>query len=271
MTPERQQLAIWGGGAGALVLIAVILLMVRGGSLNQAQSRVRTAHAAYEKLYHPDTAKDGRPVAEVLHELAAAKDRQDDALRRGENLLVPELPKSYQDADLVRGAAQVSADHNAVRKKAQAQNMKLPVALPFDGGLDRDESLRTRQLAYLYLYRAVLDHCITAGVTKVQTVAIGGGSADLSGAYALLTCDLDLELSYDATQRLLTALNQASAQGLGLRSIDLLHNRDGKQKLKLTVGLLTPNRPGWQLKPEKTDAGAKPAGGGRLGRLGGGT
>jgi hypothetical protein len=256
MTPDQRALAVWGGGGGACVILGCVVLFMRGGTLSELIPRATALHAGYTKLYHPDRPTDGVPAAEALQEAMRTKERQESELRRAEAVLVPELPKPYVATGVNAGSATIHADHAMMRSRSQSQSIPLPATLPLDGGLDKDEAKQAIQLAQLYLYRAVVDQCFDAGVSKITAITPGGSEADPSGSYLILTCDFDIEASYEAGQQLLQNLLQAHKSGIGVKAVGIDQAREGKQKLKVTASLLTANRFG--VKPSEAPRAVAP-------------
>ncbi len=282
MTPDQRSLAVWGGSLAAVLVVGWGVLSWRGGALEDSASQAKSLHGRYTTLFRPGTT-DGKPEAEALSDLERLARAQEESQRRIENVCVPDLPKHYRTTDLISGNAQVVADHDAIIKRGERQKVPLPSSLPLDGGLDKDEAVRTRQLAMLYMYRAAIDRCLEANVTRITAVTLGTDpGTDATGTYAMLPCTLELECTYEASQRLAESFLEAhQGIGLGLRSIEAEQRKDGTQRLKLTVSLLTVNNPAWGLKPMAVPGGgavpgaaptapaAAPRPGGRLGRLGG--
>ncbi|MBA3710265.1 MAG: hypothetical protein H0W83_15750, partial [Planctomycetes bacterium] len=173
MTPDQRVLVVWGGVGGAIIVVGCIALAMRGSTLSEITPRARSQHATYLKLYHPDRPQEGMPAAEALQELNKAKERQDNALHKVEAALVPDLPKGYLGNEVNSAAATIHADHATMKTRAQSQQMGLPSTLPLDSGPDKDEGKRAIQLAQLYLYRAVVDQCLDAGVSKITAITPG--------------------------------------------------------------------------------------------------
>lgn len=277
MTPEQRTMAIWGGGIAAGVIVGWIIVGgVRGPLLDERHTVAEGLFKNYSDLYP----EKGMAVDEATKKWKTLFEHQQSALKDAEASLVPPLPRKYTDADLSSGAAQVHADLQYLKQKAQRQKVTIPGTLPFEEGLDADEKQRLLQLAQLYLYRNALDTCMDAGVDRISSVRIEKekGSTDPGGRYAVLLCQLDLEVTWEkASQVLLDLIQAQNTKGFGVRALSLVHDRSGNERLSLTISLLTANNPAWGLRPElapnapKTGSGTGGSGGGRFGaKLGGG-
>ncbi len=244
MTPDQKLLVIWGGAIVAIIVVGLSVLTMRAGSLGTTIAQASELHGRYVKLYHPDTPKDGIPVADAVRELSRAKEQQAQMLEKVESAMVPELPRSYLASEVTSASAQVHADHMAIKQRAQSQHMELPATLPYDSGLDPDEAKRRTQLAYLYLYRAVLDQCLDAGVTKVGTISPGKAEIDPTGNYQLLACDFEIDVPYADGQTLLLNLLQAQTKlGIGVQNLSIEQVAENRQHLRLTASLITAAHP----------------------------
>lgn len=277
MTPDQRTLAIWGGGLAAGLIIGWIVLdVVRGETLRESAALAASLGQEYEKLY-PET---GMAIEEATGTWKRLMEHQQAALLDAEKSMVPELPREYLETDLNSGAARVHADLQYLKQKAQRQQVRLPGTLPFEEGLNENANQRLLQLAQLYLYRNLLDTCMEAGVTRINTIKTESGPTDPQGKYALLLCTLDLDMPWDRTSQLLADLNQTqNRKGYGVRSVSIEHDRSGNEKVNLVVSLITANNPAWGLRPDSAPTqlptgqpGDKPATGtgGRFNRFGGG-
>ncbi len=249
MTSETRTLAIWGGTAGTIAVLGLLWMVVRSGALEDDRAAIRQLET--------DLAK-AQPAGGKLDAQVAALQRQAQeqakALTEASTALVPELKAEYQAADLTSAATRVTSDLKALRQRAERTRVTLPPSLPLEGGLDPDEAVRQIQLAQLELYRATLDTLMDAGVTRILTLTPGRAWADPSASYAILTAEVDIEAPYEVVSAALQGLQTAHAQGIGLRNLSLLPNpvkADAPLHCKLTVSLLTPNKPVWKLIPEK--------------------
>ena len=265
MTSESRTLLAWGATAGAVTVIALAWVVIRGASLADARERVKTLSGDYAKAQ-----TNGSKLDSQIQALQRCAQDQAKALEQAASALVPELKPEYQATDLTSGANRVATDLKALRQRADRTRVALPGSLPLESGLDPDESARQLQLAQLCLYRIALDTVMDAGVTRIASVTPGRAWSDPSGSYAILTADLDLDAPYEALQATLQGLLAAHRQGLGLRALTLTPNPakvDGPLRAKLTVSFITANRPAWKLVPDKVAApmvpavraGAKPA------------
>jgi hypothetical protein len=268
MTPDQRELGIWGGGALAIIVIGSAVLAWRGGELDTAAAKARQLHGDYLKLYHPDKPGDGVPVAEAERDLLRAKDLQSEQLEKADTMLVAALPASYAQTDLVSAGHQVYADHQSIHQTAQMRRVALPASLPYDAPLDADPAKRALQLGNLYLYRAVLDQCIRVGVAKVNSVAPGKPEGDPTGSYVLLSCEFDVEGSYESVVQLMQALIETQRAGVGVAALAMDASGEKSQHLRFTASLITPSRPGFAVEPPRkadTAPAARPPVRGRLG------
>ena len=278
MTPDQRTLAIWGGGLAAGMIVGWIILdVVRGDTLRDATMAAENLGKEYQELY-PET---GMAIEDATGKWKRVMEFQQAALLDAEKSMVPLLPREYLETDLNSGAARVHADLQFLKQKAQRTQVRLPSTLPFEEGLSDSANQRLLQLAQLYLYRNLLDTCMEAGVTKINTLKTETGPTDPQGKYALMLCTIDLDMPWDRTSQLLADLNQTQTRkGYGVRSIDIEHDRAGNERVTLVVSLMTANNPAWGLRPDSAPTqlpsgqpGDKPAtgtGGGRFNRFGGG-
>jgi hypothetical protein len=270
MTPEQRELGIWGGATLAIIVAGSAVLAWRGGDLDAVGAKARQLHGDYLKLYHPDKPGDGVPAAEAERDLVRAKDLQGEQLEKADGLLVADLPGSYAAAmDLTSAGHQVYADHQTIHQTAQMKHVALPASLPYDAPLDADAAKRALQLGNLYLYRAVLDQCIRVGVAKVDAVTPGKPEGDPTGSYVRLTCDFEVEGSYDSVMQLMQALLETQRAGIGLAALAMDAPSDRVQRMRFTASLITPTRPGFSAeaprKPAETAPTTRPSPRGRLG------
>jgi hypothetical protein len=272
MTPEQRTLSIWGGGFAVALIAGWIVLGGRGQTLDQKQAQADDLEKKYQDLYP----EQGLLAADARSKWKTSLDLQLAALHEAETALVPPLPRAYTDTELGRASAQVRDDVQDLKNKGQRQGAKMPTALPFEEGLDQNPVQIAMQLAQLHLYHEVVDACLDAGTSRIGSVHVAKGPTDPQGQYALMLCDLELDLTFEQVDQLLLDLAQKQhRKGIGLRSLTLDQARDGSQHVGLTVSLVVANDPAWGLKPEVPKAGGKPgtappAGGSRLNRLGGG-
>lgn len=277
MTPDQRTLAIWGGGLAAGMIIGWIVLdVVRGETLRESSTLAANLGKEYQELYP----ENGMAIEEATGKWKRVMEFQQAALIDAEKSMVPELPREYLETDLNSGAARVHADLQYLKQKAQRQQVKLPTTLPFEEGLSDNANQRLLQLAQLYLYRNLLDTCMEAGVTKINTIKTESGPSDPQGKYALMLCTVDLDMPWDRTSQLLADLNQTQTRkGYGVRNVSIENDRSGNQKVSLVVSLMTANNPAWNLRADSAptslpagQTGDKPATGtgGRFNRFGGG-
>jgi hypothetical protein len=277
MTPDQRTLAIWGGGLAAGLIVGWIILdVVRGEVLAERTAQAASLGKEYQELY-PES---GMAIEEATGKWKNAMDLQQAALVDTEKSMVPALPREYLESDLNGGAARVLADVSYLKQKAQRQQVRLPGTLPFEEGLSDNANQRLLQLAQLYLYRNLLDTCMEAGVTRINSLKTDTGPCDPQGKYALLLCTIELDMPWDRTSQLLADLNQTqNRKGYGVRNLSIEHDRSGNEKVSLVVSLITANNPAWGLRPDSAatqlptgQGGTQPAGtgGSRFNRFGGG-
>ena len=275
MTPDQTTLAIWGGGLLAgLIVGCIILFTVRGSVFEERQTHAQNLGQEYEKLYP----SDGMAIEEATDKWKRLMEHQQAALKDAEASMVPALPRGYLETDLSSGSAQVHADLQYLKQKAQRTQVKLPSTLPFEEGLSADANQRLLQLAQLYLYRNLIDTCMEAGITKINSIKVETGPCDPQGKYAVLQCQIDMDMNWDRTSQLLADLNQTqNRKGYGVRGLSIEHDRSGNERVSMTASLLTTNNPAWGLRPDSAatqlpnapaGGGAAPANGGAGGRFG---
>jgi hypothetical protein len=276
MTPDQLIIAKWGGGLLAgLIVGSIVLHSVRGATFEERDAHAKMLGEEYVKLYPAE----GMAIEEATATWTRLKEHQQAALKDAEASMVPILPRGYMETDLSSGAAQVHADLQYLKQKAQRTQVKLPGTLPFEEGLSPDANQRLLQLAQLYLYRNVLDTCMEAGIMKINSVKVETGPTDPQQKYALLLCAIDLDMPWDRTSQLLADFNQTqNRKGYGVRSASIEHDRSGNQRVSLTISLMTANNPAWGLRPDSaatqlpTTPGAPASnsntGGSRFGRFG---
>ncbi len=277
MTPDQRTLAMWGGGLAAGMIIGWIALeVVRGETMREKSVLAANLGKEYQELY-PES---GMAIEKATEKWQRAKELQQAALLDAEKSMVPELPREYLETDLNSGAARVHADLQFLKQKAQRTQVRIPTTLPFEEGLSDNANQRLLQLAQLYLYRNLLDTCMDAGVTKINSLKTESGPCDPQGKYALMLCLIELDMPWDRTSQLLADLNQTqNRKGYGVRTVTIEHDRAGNEKVSLVVSLMTANNPAWNLRPDSAPttlpagqtSDKPPAGtGGRFGRFGGG-
>jgi hypothetical protein len=278
MTPDQRTLAIWGGGLAAGVIIGWIILdVVRGEELATSSTRAANLGKEYVQLYP----ENGMAIEEATGTWKRLMEHQQAALTEAEASMVPPLPREYRETDLNSGAAQVHNDLQYLKQKAQRQQVTLPGTLPFEEGLSDNANQRLLQLAQLYLYRNLLDTCMDAGVTRINSLKAEVGPCDPQSKYALMLCTVDQDLPWDRASQLLADLNQTqNRKGYGVRGMSIEHTPSGNEKVTLQVSLMTANNPAWNLRPDSAPTqlptgqggGTQPAtgtGGSRFNRFGG--
>lgn len=275
MTPDGRRLAIWTGSGAAILLAGIGWITFRAAANSETQASAETLHASYVKLYHPDK-PEGFAVDKAQAELRTIAVAQADELHTAESQLAPALPSTYLVESLSEAAAQVTADYSALRQLSARTRIPIPASLPYESGLDADAKLRARQLANLSLVRQSLQSCLHAGVARITSVTPGTAFASPDAAYAIFTCDLDVECDWPAAARLLGVFAQVDGRGLGLRNLETTGAPDKPLRIRLGASLTVLNRDIWALgaAPAASPSGNVPAatngdGGSRLRRLGG--
>ena len=245
MTRDQQQLAIWCGAAAVLLIVAGVVFSTRGTGLEESRTKADALYGDYRKLY-PD---QGIPADEAMKLVQLQKDHQAQARKDAESRLVATLPIEYQRSGVNDAAAKLGSDITALKQRAERQKIVLPSALPYESGLDQEPAKSSQQLATLFLYKQVLDTCMDSGVTKVKSVKEGKSHRDASGLYAVLTCDIAVEGTYEALSALLDNLRTKHDAGIGIHDV---HFTQGSQQctIDMTTSLIIVSNPAWQLAPE---------------------
>ena len=257
MTNETRTIALWGGIAVAVAIVGLLWISWRSGIL--ADQRARTTQLATDLA----TAQpSGVRLDQQLTAVQRSGQEQSKALDAASAVLAPELKAEYRSSDLTSAANRVATDLKALRQRADRTGVKLPASLPLEGGLDADETVRQMQLAQLQLYRLSLDTLMESGVQRISSLQPGRNWADPSGAYAIMTAEIDIEAPYEIIQASLQSLVAAHKQGLGVRAVSLTPvpgRPEAPQRSHLTVSLVLPNQSAWKLTPEKSGTILKPA------------
>ncbi len=270
MTRHQQMLAIWGGGALVVLIVAGVILSGRADRLATARAEAERLHGAYQRLYPAE----GRPSREALDAGKRLRDHQAQALKEAEEALIATLPDDYRRTDVNQTGSRLSADLASLRQRAQRQKVALPAQLPFERGFDSDEAKRSLQLAQLYVYRTLLDLSMDSGVTRVSEVREGVPYRNASSTYAVLPCEIGVDGNYEAIVQLIDTLRARHEGGFGVRDLKLVQGPQGVQATILAT-FLTLHDPAWDLHPISgvpARVGTIPASdaGGRRPRLGGG-
>jgi len=262
MTPQQKILAVWGGVAGGILIVGFGVLSWQIGSLSAARSEHARMRSELAQTWLPDRPDEAVRYANDLKDRAR---KQEAALTQAESAVVPAIPSEYRAGDLATAAARVRADLVAVRQRAERSRIGLPGGLPYEAGLEADETARALQLIGLHALRRTLELCMDAGVSRITATNPGKPVADLTGTYAIFPLELEVEASPDASGALFAGLLGAHRRGLGLRAASIDAGKDAKNpmhRLKLTVTLLTRADSAWNLKPENSQTpvrGAAPA------------
>ena len=259
MTPEQRTMSIWGGGTGAVIIAGWIVLGGwRGPMLDDARTKAAALGKQYVELY-PDS---GMHIDEATKQWKTLMEHQKAALGDAEASMVPALPRGYATTDQNSGAEQVRTDLQYLKQKATRTQVKIPSTLPLEEGLDQSADTRLLQLAQLYLYRNAIDTLMEAGITSINTVRVAKGPCDPQGKYALVLCELELEATWErVSQVMLDFVQKQNTKGFGIRALDLIHDKSGNEKLKLTVSLMTANNPAWGLRPDSAPTQLQPVNG----------
>jgi len=256
MTSETRTIALWGGIAGAVAILGLIWVGWRSGVLDE--QRARTTQLATDlATAQPAGIRLDQQLTAVQH----SGQEQSKALDEASAALAPELKAEYRSSDLTSAANRVATDLKTLRQRADRTGVKLPASLPLESGLDADDTVRQMQLAQLDLYRIALDALMESGVQRITTLQPGRAWADPSGAYAILTAEIDIEAPYEVLQAALQSLILAHKQGVGVRGVTLVPTPgrpEAPQRSHLTVSLILPNQSAWKLIPEKSALPVKP-------------
>ena len=255
MTSETRSMALWGGIAGAVALVGLVWISWRSSVLED--QRARTTQLATDlAAAQPAGVRLDQQLTVVQH----SGQEQSKALDEASTALAPELKPEYRASDLTSAANRVATDLKALRQRADRTGVKLPASLPLESGLDADEFVRQMQLAQLELYRLALDTLMESGVQRITTLQPGRNWADPSGAYAIMTAEIDIEAPYEVIQAALQSFTAAHKQGLGVRGVALVPTPgrpEAPQRSHLTVSLILPNQSAWKLIPEKSAVSIK--------------
>lgn len=250
MTSETRTIALWGGIAGAVAVLGLIWVGWRSGVLDE--QRARTTQLATDLAVAQPA---GIRLDQQLTAVQNSGQEQSKALDVASSALAPELKAEYRSSDLTSAANRVATDLKALRQRADRTGVKLPASLPLESGLDADETVRQVQLAQLGLYRITLDSLMESGVQRITALQPGRAWSDPSGAYAILTAEIDIEAPYEVIQSALQSLVSAHKQGVGVRGITLVPTPgrpEAPQRAHLSVSLMLPNQSAWKLIPEKS-------------------
>ena len=257
MTNETRTIALWGGIAVAVAIVGLVWISWRSGVLGDQQART-TQLATDLAAAQPAGVRLDQQLTAVQH----SGQEQSKALDAASAVLAPELKAEYRSSDLTSAANRVATDLKALRQRAERTGVKLPASLPLEGGLDADETVRQMQLAQLELYRLSLDTLMDAGVQRISGLQPGRNWADPSGAFAIMTAEIDIEAPYETIQASLQSFVAAHKQGLGVRAVSLTPapgRPEAPQRSHLTVSLMLPNQSAWKLTPEKSATSPKSA------------
>lgn len=256
MTPEQKTMMVWSGGLAGTLLVGWLVLDMRGETFTTTQKSAAALISRYDRS-HPPKGKSANEAKKQIKQVLA---QQDSALTEAEAALVPPLDERFTNPEISAAEGTIREEINKIEQKAQRQTVKLP-DLPFKtAGLDPKPDIRRMQLAQVYLYSGVLDACIEAGVTAVNSVRLGNGaSGDPSESYAMLTCDVELEAKWKGgtNQLLADLLARQNRKGYGIRNLEITQNDDGTQRVRLTASLITRFDKDWGIKTE--GGGTRPA------------
>lgn len=258
MTKDIRTIALWGGVAAAAAVIGLIWVIVRAGTLEDQHARTAALATALATAQ-----PSGVRLDQQLIVVQRSSQEQAKALDQASAVLAPELKVEYRASDLTSAANRVATDLKALRQRADRTGVKLPGSLPLEGGLDADDTVRQVQMAQLDLYRVALDTLMEAGVQRITSLQPGRAWADASGAFAILTTEIDIEAPYEVIQAALQGFLAAHKQGIGVRGVSLIPSPghpEAAQRSHLTISLILPNQSAWKLLAEKPLVPSKPAG-----------
>ena len=255
MSNDQRAIAVWAGGACAVIVAGLIIGWAWRGGTASAQAKDRKQLTKdYEKLYAPGKPEQGRVAVELLQGMQNRAENQDAERAQAATTLLAQPPKQYLSLDLVEGQALASADLRHIEMRAQSFRVQVP-PLPFATLDANNASVRTRQLMQIYLVRQVVEICIDAGLAKIESVAPGAASADASGTVAMFPCAFAVSGAPEQIQALLVRLRERHGKGLGLRAGTLTAERSA-HRLTFEASVLIENREAWQL-PREQPGGAR--------------
>jgi hypothetical protein len=242
MTPDQRELALWGGGTWALVLIGLVALYTRSGTLGALKDADDKLYSDYRTLYHPDSPKEGAYVTDCEADLTKVKDLQGEQLGLAEAELVPALPDSYCSTNLIENQSIISTDANILSTDAMSRGVVIPAKGPYPQ-LDENPAIRMRQMAELYLYRMVIKQCIDAKVMRVTAVAVQPAGVDPTRSYNVYACQFDLDASFESGQHLIESLAGSGKQGISMSQLALAPTSTDparRQRLRFIATLIAP-------------------------------
>lgn len=255
MTPEQKNMMMWTGIIAGIILLGWIVLDVRKETWSSAHARALGLIAKYDAS-HP---AHGASAETIKRDLDSIQAQQNEQLSQAESALISPLPEQFTNAEISAAEGTVREAINLLEQKAQRQNIPL-VDLPYKkAGLDSSIDVRRMQLAHVYLYSGVVDVCIDAGVSSITAVQVmSGGVSDPSETYGLITCNVEVVAKWkgEVNTVLSELLRRQNHKGYGMRSLEIMQNEDGTQRVRLSVSLFTRNEKAWGLKSE---GGGKPA------------
>lgn len=263
MNPEHREIAIWAGGAVLLVIAGWIVLVMRGGTIDETADQARALHATYQQQY---LAEDGRrlPADEAIALLSQRRDQQATELEAIEARLVwpgsgRGVPPEFAGFQFGPGAGEltnyataldlVSRVSERLRRRGESLGIQLPQILPLkeEGALSNDDAAqRNLQLAQVAAYAAMVDLAMDAVVARVGPIELGTPWVDPTGTYAMVPATSVLEASYESADLLLRRLRD-NDWGLGVERAALDFQEDGRFLLTLGVRLVVPYDPEWAL------------------------
>ena len=287
MSPEHKEIAIWAGGAAAVVIAGWIVLAGRGATIAEVGTRVDAAHATYEELYLA-AGDDRLPAQEAIDVLEQRRDEQAGELDAVEERLVwpgtgrgvpPEFagfqfgPDAGKLTNYATALDLVSRVTARLRRRGDSLGIQLPGTLPYEGAgelSNDDDARRNLQLAQVCAYAALVDLALDAVVTKVGPIEPGSGWVDATGTYAIIPATSVLECSYESADAMLRQLRD-NGWGLGVERTVLDFQDDGSFRFTLGLHLVVPNDEAWELGDAPQAGGpatTRGDDGGRAGRRG---
>lgn len=263
---EQRDLLIWGGAAGALVLVGAIWLY----STDERAAKAESLHDSYISYYEEQ--QDQRTAlakAEQVLEKQADQLAEEEAEAAGVAVfpgqrqnIPPEIMSSatlWRDGYFANGVEHsdavtiVSSLNNRIRSRARSLGIPLPNALPLEreGAIDpgADGLPRSLQLARLTAFGMLAAQALDVGVQEILDISDSYGPSkwvDPTGTYASVCVGMHLIASYRSADLLVAELTQ-QRNGLALHQWKMVETDDGLFEVTVAVNLTFPNHEDWQL------------------------
>lgn len=245
MSPEQKPFVLYAAPAGIVVLVVGFVVWSWSGTVGERTRRLERAHADYADYY----LGDGERLPEE-RALAQGEERgtaQREALDAAERMLVVALPEEFRTDNYNNAGGLLQRIMVAIDGKAQRRDIKLPADLPLRSGFNPDVSVRSRELAQLYLLDQSM-RVMLNGATRIESVELAGAYRDPASRYAVFTCDFRLRADFRSCYEMIRHFAE-SAAGIGLRACDLrpVPGSDELMEFGGTVSLLCVYDERWEL------------------------